>query len=283
MNNQNINMLLKSIWGATESPFAETTTALFETPEIRLALEQIEQFLDMRSSGVLCGPNGSGKSLILDAILQRLSEKTFAVTKLSHTSVTGSDLLRNIVRACGIEPRMWRSDNVNLLLQHWRNLGSLHPVIIIDEAQQLESRAMEEIRLLCADRAQLTGKGRTPSFSLLLCGDEDLLPTLQMGVCKALRSRLGFCLHTAPLTAEQTAEYVIFRWKQCNVLQCPFDDQALTLVYQATEGIPRNINQLGSAATTLAAQQKDHVIRQQYVQKALHMIPWMALKTIASN
>ena len=46
---------------------------------------------------------------------------------------------------------------------------------------------------------------------------------------------------------------------------------------------PRNINQLGSAATTLAAQQKDHVIRQQYVQKALHMIPWMALKTIASN
>ena len=283
MNNQNINMLLKSIWGATESPFAETTTALFETPEIRLALEQIEQFLDMRSSGVLCGPNGSGKSLILDAILQRLSEKTFAVTKLSHTSVTGSDLLRNIVRACGIEPRMWRSDNVNLLLQHWRNLGSLHPVIIIDEAQQLESRAMEEIRLLCADRAQLTGKGRTPSFSLLLCGDEDLLPTLHMGVCKALRSRLGFCLHTAPLTAEQTAEYVIFRWKQCNVLQCPFDDQALTLVYQATEGIPRNINQLGSAATTLAAQQKDHVIRQQYVQKALHMIPWMALKTIASN
>ncbi|MFA5719246.1 MAG: AAA family ATPase [Desulfobulbaceae bacterium] len=283
MNPQNIHILLKSIWGATESPFAETTASVFETPEIRLVLEQIEQFLSMHSSGVLCGPNGSGKSLILDAIVQRLPEKTFTVTKLSHASVTGSDLLRSIVRACGIEPCMWRSNNVNLLLKHWHNLGSLHPVIILDEAQQLENRAMEEIRLLCADRAQLTGKGRTPAFSLLLCGDEDLLPTLQMGVCKALRSRLGFCLHTAPLTAEQTTEYVNFRWKQCNVLQCPFDDQALTLVYQATEGIPRNINQLGAVATTLAAQEKDHVIRQQHVQKALHMIPWMALKTIASN
>lgn len=283
MNSQNIHLLLKSVWGATEPPFAETTASVFETPEIRLVLQQLEQFLSMHSSGVLCGPNGSGKSLIIDAIMQRLPERTFSVTKLSHASVTGADLLRSIARACGIEPCMWRSNNVNLLLKHWQNLGSLHPVIILDEAQQLENRALEEIRLLCADRAQLTGKGRTPAFSLLLCGDEDLLPTLQMGVCKALRSRLGFCLHTVPLTAEQTAEYVAFRWKQCNVTQCPFDDQALTLVYQATEGIPRNINQLGAAATSIAAQEQDRVIRQQHVQKAMHMIPWMATKSITTN
>lgn len=281
MNNPTMDILLKSIWGATEPPFAETTASVFETPEIRLVLEQVQQFLSMRSSGVLCGPNGSGKSLLLDALVQRLSEKTFAITKLSHASVSGPDLLRCIVRACGIEPCMRRSDNVNLLLKHWHNLGSLHPVIILDEAQQLESRAMEELRLLCADRAQLTGKGRTPAFSLLLCGDEALLPTLQMGVYKALRSRLGFCLTTAPLSEEQTAQYVTFRWKQCNVQQCPFDDQALTLVYQATEGIPRNINQLGAAATALAAREKNNMIRQQHVQNALHMIPWMALKTIA--
>jgi general secretion pathway protein A len=280
MNNQKIDILLKSVWGATEPPFSETTEDIFETPEIRMVLEQLEQFLTMRSSGVLCGPNGSGKSLILDALLQRLPEKTFTVIKLAHASVTSSDLLRSIARACGIEPCMRRSDNVNLLLKYWSNLGSLHPVVILDEAQQLESRAMEEIRLLCADRAQLIGKGRTPAFSLLLCGDDDLLPTLQMGVYKALRSRLGFCLRTAPLTEEETAQYVTFRWKQCNVQQCPFDDQALTLVYQATEGIPRNINQIGAAATAIAAREKENTIRQQHVQHALRMIPWMALKTM---
>ncbi len=280
MNSPSIDILLKSIWGATEPPFAETTESLFETPEIQLVLEQIEQFLAMRSSGVLCGPNGSGKSLILDALVQRLPEKTFAVMKLAHASVTGPDLLRSIVRAYGIEPCMRRSDNVNLLVKHWRNLGSIHPVIILDEAQQLESRAMEEVRLLCADRAQLTGRGRKPAFSLLLCGDDDLLPTLQMGIYKALRSRLGFCLHTAPLSEDQCAQYVSFRWKQCNVQQCPFDDQALTLVYQATERIPRNINQLATAATAVAAREKENVIQQNHVQQALRMIPWMALQTI---
>ena len=281
MNPQNINILLKSIWGAAESPFAETTTSVFETPEIRLILEQIEQFLSIHASGILCGPNGNGKTLILDALMQRLPEKTFTIIKLSHSSITGSDLLRSIVRAYGIEPCMWRSDNVNLLLKHWRNRGSLHPVIILDEAQQLENRAMEEIRLLCIDRARLTGKGRTPAFSLLLCGDEDLLPTLQMGVCKALRSRLGFCLRTAPLSEAQTVEYINFRWQQCNVPQSPFDDQALTLIYQASEGIPRHINQLGAAATNLAAQEKERIIRHLHVQKALHLIPWMTMKTIA--
>ena len=280
MNTPSIDILLKSIWGATEPPFAEATESVFETPEVQLVFEQLEQFLFMRSSGVLCGPNGSGKSLILDALVQRLPEKTFAVMKLAHASVTGPDLLRSIVRAYGIEPCMRRSDNVNRLIKHWQNIGSIHPVIILDEAQQLESRAMEEVRLLCADRAQLTGKGRKPAFSLLLCGDDDLLPTLQMGIYKALRSRLGFCLHTAPLSENQTTQYVTFRWKQCNVQQCPFDDQALTLVYQATEGIPRNINQIATAATAIAAREKECVIRHNHVQEALHMIPWMALKTM---
>lgn len=276
MSKQAIDILLKLTWGATEPPFSETTQALFETPELLALAEQLEQLLRMHASGVLAGPNGTGKSLLLDALIERLSEKEFMAVKLSHASVTGSDLLRSLCRAYGLEPAMRRSDNVHQLLKFWHGLHGLHPVVILDEAQELESRALEEVRLLCADRARLTGKGRTAAFSLLLCGDQDLLPTLQMGVHKALRSRLGFCLRTTPFSEQQSTHYVIFRWNQVGVHTCPFDEQALTLVHQAADGIARTINQIGALATAAAARAKHATIGTQHIQEALTQLPWLA-------
>jgi general secretion pathway protein A len=282
MSKQDIDILLKAAWGATASPFSETTPALFETPELLAVIEQLEQLLRMQASGVLCGANGSGKSLLLDALLERLSEKEFMTVKLAHSSVTGSDLLRSLCHAYGIEPSMRRSDNVHQLLKHWHNLGSIHPVVILDEAQQLQSRALEEVRLLCADRARLIGKRRTAAFSLLLCGDQDLLPTLQMGVHQALRSRLGFCLSTTALREQQSAQYVVFRWNQVGVRTCPFDAQALTLLHQAADGIPRTINQVGALAMAAAARAKDATISSQHIQEALTQLPWLAAEPMRS-
>ena len=132
------------------------------------------------------------------------------------------------------------------------------------------------MRLLCADRARLIGKRRTGAFSLLLCGDQDLLPTLQMGVHKALRSRLGFCLGTMPFSEEQSAQYVMFRWNQVGVRTCPFDAQALTLLHQAADGIARTINQIGALATAAAARAKDSTVSSQHIQEALKRLPWLA-------
>lgn len=276
MNKEPIDILLKAAWGAAEPPFSDTTQGLFETPELTGLMDQLDHLLHMRASGVLCGANGTGKSLLLDALINRLSEKEFMTVKLSHASVTGSDLLRSLCHAYGIEPAMRRSDNVHHLLKFWHGLGGIHPVVILDEAQELQSRALEEVRLLCADRAQLTGKERTAAFSLLLCGDQDLLPTLQMGVHKALRSRLGFCLSTTPFTEDQSAQYVMFRWNQVGARSCPVDAQAMTLLHQAADGVPRTINQIGALATACAAGAKHATINSEHIQEALRRLPWLA-------
>lgn len=276
MSKQSIDIQLKAVWGASEPPFAETTSTLFETPELLDLSEQLEQLLRMRASGVLHGPNGTGKSLLLDALIEQLSEKEFMAVKLSHASVTGSDLLRSLCHVYGLEPAMRRSDNVHQLLKYWEDLRGVHPVVVLDEAQELQSRALEEVRLLCADRARLTGKQRTSAFSLLLCGDQDLLPTLQMGVHKALRSRLGFCLTTTPFSEEQTAQYVMFRWNQVGVHSCPFDDQALVLAHQAADGSARTINLIGALATAAAARAKQATITSEHIQEAINQLPWLA-------
>jgi type II secretory pathway predicted ATPase ExeA len=275
MSKPTIEILLKTVWGANAPPFAETCAVPYESSTFHDTLAELEQLLRLRASGVLHGPNGTGKSLLLDALLDRLPDKEFLAVKHAHASVTGPDLLRSLCRAYGLEPSMRRSDNVHRLLKHWHALDSMHPVVIIDEAQQLDSRALEELRLLCADRTRLTGKAYTAPLSLLLCGDQDLLPTLTMGVHRALRSRLGFCVATTPLDEKQTVEYVIHRWREAGVQNCPFDTSALTLLHQAASGVPRTLNQIGSLATTLAARAKSATIGPQHVQEAIAQLPWL--------
>jgi general secretion pathway protein A len=279
MSKPTVEVLLKTVWGANAPPFAETCAVPYESPAFLDTLGQLEQLLRLRASGVLHGPNGTGKSLLLDALLDRLSDREFLAVKHAHASVTGPDLLRSLCRAYGVEPSLRRSDNVHRLLKHWQALGALHPVVVIDEAQQLDSRALEELRLLCADRTRLTGKDRTAPFSLLLCGDQDLMPTLAMGVHRALRSRLGFCLLTTPFSEEQTTAYVLHRWREVGVQTCPFDAAALTLLHQAAAGVPRTLNHLGTLATTLAARAKSAVIGAQHVQEALAQLPWLGPDT----
>lgn len=279
MSKPTVELLLKTVWGASAPPFAETCPTPYQSPAFLDTLAHLEQLLRLRASGVLHGPNGTGKSLLLDGLLDRLSDKEFLPVKHAHASVTGPDLLRSLCRAYGLEPSMRRSDNVHRLLKHWHALGALHPVVVIDEAQQLDSRALEELRLLCADRARLTGRERIGPFSLLLCGDLDLLPTLAMGVHRALRSRLGFCLATTPLSEEQTTHYVMHRWREVGVHSCPFDAAALTLLHQAAAGVPRTINQIGTLATSAAARSKSSMIGPPHVQEALAQLPWLGADT----
>ena len=113
---------------------------------------------------------------------------------LSHSSVTGTDLLRLLCTELGQTARMRRSDNVLLIRQGWQQLDRLWPVVVLDEAQNLSATALEEVRLLSCDR-----RDTQPPFSLLLVGDEQLLPRLQMGINAPLLARLSFCLRPGAL------------------------------------------------------------------------------------
>lgn len=67
----------------------------------------------------------------------------------------------------------------------------------------------------------------------------------------------------------------IFRWREVGVQTCPFDAQALTLLHQTAAGVGRTINQIGTLATTFAAQAKSTAITHVHVQEAITQLPWL--------
>jgi type II secretory pathway predicted ATPase ExeA len=262
---------LKSLWGASQLPFGAAVENPYASDTFKETRRRLEQLVAVRACGLLHGPNGVGKTLLVQHFLQALPDRRYKTLVLSHSSVTGTDLLRMLCLELGQPARMRRSDNVRLIRQGWHQLDRLWPVVVLDEAQNLSATALEEVRLLSCDR-----RDTQPPFSLLLVGDEQLLPRLQMGINAPLLARLSFCLHLQPWTAEELTGYVQARLQEVGIHANPFEAPALQLLLQAGNGLPRLLNHLAQRALEEAALDNSRAITSVHVQRALELMPWVA-------
>jgi type II secretory pathway predicted ATPase ExeA len=270
-NPPDLDSALKSLWGASQLPFGAAVEKPYASDSFNQTRHRLEQLVAVRACGLVHGPNGVGKTLLVQHFLAGLPDKRYKTLMLSHSSVTGTDLLRLLCSELGQTARMRRSDNVLSIRQGWQQLDQLWPVLVLDEAQNLSATALEEVRLLTCER-----RDTQPPFSLLLVGDEQLLPRLQMGINAPLLARLSFCLRLAPWTSQELSGYVQARLEQVGIHANPFDAAALQLLVQAGNGLPRLLNHLAQRALEEAAAQNSRTITAAHVQRALELLPWVA-------
>lgn len=88
---------------------------------------RLDQLALVHASGVLHGPHGVGKSTLLHRWSERLSPKQYRCLRLAHSSLMGSDLLRQLVRLGGKIPLYRRGDNVRLLAELWQEWAPAWP------------------------------------------------------------------------------------------------------------------------------------------------------------
>jgi type II secretory pathway predicted ATPase ExeA len=262
---------LKTLWGAARMPFAAALSQPFASRSFTDVSRRLEQLVGVQACGLVHGPHGVGKTFLVEHFLQSLPEKRYKTIVISHSSVTGTDLLRLLCRELGRPARMRRGDNLLEIRQAWRQLDRIWPVLLLDEAQNLSAPALEEIRLLSCDR-----RDTQPPFSLLLLGDEQLLPRLQLGINAPLLARLSFCLPLPPWDPEELRGYVDARLEEVGIHANPFEEPALHLLLQAANGLPRLVNHLGQRALEEAARQNSRLITAPHVQRALELMPWIA-------
>ncbi|HWT78094.1 MAG TPA: AAA family ATPase [Candidatus Methylomirabilis sp.] len=269
--NPDLDSALKSLWGASRLPFGAAVEKPYASESFNQTRHRLEQLVAVRACGLVHGPNGVGKTLLVQHFLASLPDKRYKTLLLSHSSVTGTDLLRLLCSELGQTVRMRRSDNVLSIRQGWQQLDRLWPVLVLDEAQNLSATALEEVRLLTCER-----RDTQPPFSLLLVGDDQLLPRLQMGINAPLLARLSFCLRLQPWTSQELSDYVQARLEQVGIHANPFEAAALQLLVQAGNGLPRLLNHLAQRALEEAAAQNSRTITALHVQRALELLPWVA-------
>jgi len=266
-----LEVALKTLWGASRWPGFADSTVVVPHPGWQESLRRLHQLLAVRSSGLVHGPHGIGKSFLVHHWSESLSPKAYRCLRLTHSSLMGSDLLRQLVTLGGKKPQYRRGDNVLLLQGLWQEWTPVWPVLIVEEAQDLNAAALEELRLLTCTRSDT----QSP-FSLVLVGDEDLLGRLELGVNRGLVSRLGFSLPLAPWPHETLKQYLQQRLMEVGIHASPLEAPAEELLVQSAQGSPRIANHLLQRALEQAAMANRRQVTPADVQQALDQLPWLS-------
>ena len=121
-------------------------------------------------------------------------------------------------------------------------------VIAIDEAQRLDPRALDEVRLL-------TNPGDGPSAPVALLGQPEL--TRHIERLPQVAQRVVVRYHLGPMTAEEVDLYVAHRARVAGADRRLLSERAAQAVYEETGGVPRLVNLLVANALFVAAARGD--------------------------
>jgi type II secretory pathway predicted ATPase ExeA len=240
--------MYKAYYGFNQKPFLLTPNpeCLFPSPSHKRALTYLEYgFMEAASIIVLTGEVGTGKTTLVNHVRCSYTDK-FQTALITNTNVTPDELLELMLQAFGIDAHPTsKPQRLGLLRAYFSELDQrgCKGLLIIDDAQNLSTACLEEIRMLFSLEAQPhTG------LQVFLVGQAELRERLQAPQLISLTQRVGVNFHLAPLGPTEVAEYIVYRIKKAGGSRQLFDAEALAAIAVASGGIPRAINQLCDAA-----------------------------------
>jgi putative secretion ATPase (PEP-CTERM system associated) len=192
---------------------------------------------------VITGEVGAGKTTIVRNLFEHLDRERLVAGQIVSTQLDADDMLRAVAAAFGLPIRA--VDKATILASLEAFLCKLaverkRALLVVDEAQNLSPRAIEELRML--SNFQLGQQALLQSF---LVGQPELREMMQGREMLQLRQRVIASYHLGPLDNKETQAYVEHRLKHVGWKGDPsFDPAAFDLIHAATGGIPRRINTL---------------------------------------
>ncbi len=199
---------------------------------------------------VITGEIGSGKTTLLQSFLSELDDDVvFAV--ISQTQLNATEFLQAILTEFGFKPFNMRKvellDMLNMfLIEQYQNGKKV--VLVVDEAQNLSHRVLEEVRMLSGVE---THKDKV--LRIILAGQPELKETLESPNLKQLMQRIRLRFHLGPLDRQELQEYIAHRLDIAgNRNTALIDADCYDLVYRYTGGVPRLINTLCDTALLCA-------------------------------
>ena len=236
--------MYESFYGLSKKPFQlnPDPSFYFGSRQHRRAMAYLEYGLHQNEGFiVITGEVGAGKTTLVRSLFNKLDPEQVVAANLVSTQLDADDTLRMVASAFGIPTK--ESDKSNVLLSLEAFLVSVAKqgkrcLLVVDEAQNLTPRAVEELRML--SNFQLETHALLQSF---LIGQPEFRHILQSPQMQQLRQRVIAACHIGPMDAEETQGYIEHRLKCVGWKDSPqFEPDAYRAIFEASGGVPRRIN-----------------------------------------
>ncbi len=196
---------------------------------------------------VVTGEVGSGKTTLVRRLLEGLDSSDVVAAQVVNTQLDTSELLQAICMAFGVPVAgTSKAQMLGTLEAYFTALAAngRRALLIVDEAQNLGLREVEELRML--SNFQLGNQALLQTF---LVGQPELRRMLHSATMEQLRQRVIASCHLGPLSADETRGYVEYRLRKVGWVDRPkVGEAAFAAIHQRSGGIPRRINVLCTRA-----------------------------------
>jgi type II secretory pathway predicted ATPase ExeA len=247
-NNRSLSLVH---WGLERWPFRGTPAAdqLYPTAGMTEALARIDYLVDgRRRAGVLVGESGVGKSLTMKAAARRLSRQGRAVVLVDVTAMTSRELTWLVACGLGAAPRedadvakLWRLVADRLAENR---MQQTHTVLLVDEAGQAGPDVVSQLVRLARLDASAAAR-----WSIVLSSEPGQAARWNV----ALRDLVDLRIDLLAWSAEDTIGFIQMSLLEAGRLDPLFDDEALAVLHQLTQGVPREVVRLADFALLAGA------------------------------
>ena len=221
---------------------------------------------------IITGEIGSGKTTLLQAFLNELEDDVvYAI--VSQTQLTPTQFLQAVLTEFGFKPFNKRKvellDMLNMfLIEQYSNGNKV--VLIVDEAQNLSRKVLEEIRLLSGIETH-----KEKVLRIILAGQPELRDTLEGPGLKQLVQRVRLRFHIDELDRREMREYIGHRLSVAGRNEPGlFAEDAFAKIFLYSGGIPRLINTLCDTALLCAFADDKKTVDESDVMSAVEELNW---------
>ena len=191
---------------------------------------------------VITGETGSGKTTLIESFLKEVPADV-VVAQINQTQVSAIDFLQAVLVQFGFSPFKMRKGEListlnNFLIEQYA--AGRKVLLIVDEAQNLSMRVLEEIRMLSGVE---TTKEKV--LRIILAGQPELNHKLDAPALEQLAQRVRLRFHLQNLTEAETQSYIQHRLDVAGAGDRElFAPDTFPVIFRYTGGVPRLVNTL---------------------------------------
>jgi len=222
---------------------------------------------------IITGEIGSGKTTLIETFLREL-ERDVVVAQINQTQTSVIEFLQTLLSQFGFSPfRMKKAEllaTLNQFLIEQYSAGR-KVLLIVDEAQNLSLRVLEEIRLLSGVE---TTKEKV--LRIILCGQPEMNEKLDSPELVQLTQRVRLRFHLSALDLEDMKGYITHRLEVAGSEgRQIFAPETYDVIYRYTGGVPRLVNTLCDTAMLAAFTDEMAQVTLKHVQDAIRELRWV--------